>query len=116
MKCFYLTSGITVTNVANKKYHDLDTITLESEYSIDDTERKLFAIAETKEEKMFEIDIFNEYYYDYITLGNIAEMFSESDYTGKSSTTTEEDSDELDDWGDLQEEMKTETIDFKKSI
>ncbi len=28
---------------------------------------------------MFEIDIFNEYYYDYITLGNIAEMFSESD-------------------------------------
>lgn len=111
---FLSTSGITVTNVANKKYHDLNTITLESEYSIDDTERKLFAIAETKEGKMFEIDIFNEYYYDYITLGDIAEMFSESDYTGKSSTTTEEDSDELDDWGDLQEEMKTETIDFKK--
>lgn len=111
---FLSTSGITVTNVANKKYHDLDTITLESEYSIDDTERKLFAIAETKEGKMFEIDIFNEYYYDYITLSDIAEMFSESDYTGKSSTTTKEDSDELDDWGDLQEEMKTETIDLKK--
>ena len=63
---------------------------------------------------MFEIDIFNEYYYDYITLGDIAEMFSESDYTGKPSTNKEEDSDELDDWGDLQEEMKTETIDFKK--
>ena len=40
-------------------------------------------------------------------------MFSESDYTGKSSTTTEEDSDELDDWGDLQEEMKQKQLILK---
>lgn len=112
---FYST-GIAVANIENTKYYDVDTITLENVDEDEDTEKILFAIANTEENKMFEIDIYSKYFYDYVTLNYISEMFSDSRHTGKSSTTKNKNSDDTDDldFSDLYDEIKSNSINVKE--
>ncbi len=107
--------GLNVKNVENKKYYDLDTITLENKEDDEDyfSEKLLLSISKTKQGKILEIDIINEYYYDYITLEDIAEMFSESDYTGKTSTNTGKNGNDNDDFDGLVEGMKIQSNSIK---
>lgn len=101
--------GIDIDNATKEKYSGVEVISMECESDEDDIEKILIGIAQTSDGQVFEIDVYNEYTYDYYTLEEIAKMLSNSKYTGKSSSTNSSSDD------DLEDELRAKpTIDIKK--
>jgi len=84
---------ITVKNIKQKKYGNLNVISLET---VDGKDSLLIGLTKSVKNQTFEIDICSEIDYDYDTLKIIVNMLENSKYVGKTETKEDEEENDSD--------------------